>query len=42
MGPFPSGEELILHLRFQKKRAMFEMEICNGNYGRTKNDDING
>jgi len=21
---------------------MFEMEICNDNYGRTKNDDING
>ena len=21
---------------------MFEMEICNDNYGRIKNDDING
>jgi hypothetical protein len=35
-------EHVILYLSFRKKRAMFEMEICNDNYGWTKNDDING
>ena len=33
---------MILHLSFQKKQAMFEMGIYNGNYGQIKNDDING
>jgi hypothetical protein len=41
-GSFPFGEHMILHLYFQKKWAIFEMEIYNSNYGRTKNDDING
>jgi hypothetical protein len=29
-------------LTSKKKQAMFEMEICNDNYGRTKNDNIIG
>jgi hypothetical protein len=33
---------VILYLSFEKKRAMFEMKIYNDNYGRTKNDNING
>jgi hypothetical protein len=33
---------VILHLNFQKKRAIFEMKIYNDNYGRTKNNNING
>jgi len=33
---------MILYLSFQKKRDMFEMKICNDNYGQTKNDNING
>jgi hypothetical protein len=32
-GSFPFGEHVILHLNFQKKRAMFEVKIYNGNYG---------
>jgi len=39
---FPFGEHVILHLNFQEKRAMFKNESFNDNYGRTKNDDIDG
>ena len=42
IGSFPLGEHVIIYLSFQKKRVMFKMEICYDNYGRTKNDDING
>ena len=41
IGSFPFEEHVMLHLSFQKKWTMFEIEIYNGNYGRTKNDDIN-
>jgi hypothetical protein len=33
---------MILYLSFEKKQAMFEMKICNDNYDRTKNYNING
>ena len=42
MGLFPSEKHFILHLNFQKKQVMLKIETCNDNYGRTKNDDING
>jgi len=42
IGPFPFRKHVILLLNFQKKRAIFKMEICNDNYGRTKINDING
>ena len=42
IGSFPFRKHVILHLNFQKKQAMFEMKICNDNYGRTKVDKING
>jgi len=38
----PFEEHVILYLSFQKKQVIFEMEICNDNYGRIKNDNING